>query len=125
MLNVPNQVWQKDQKRDCASGENPWRKQDPALARQKNAGDQCRGEDYYRILVLEPDSSDSTEHQPQFRISCFDESQHRERQATPKQRLETIHRELMIDDPPHTGCRCERGSENGTETSCTKLAREC
>src|SRR6185437_5725998 len=46
-------------------------------------------------------------------------------ETAPEQRLESIHRKLVINYPPDSRCCYKNSSEDSSETLCAEFTREC
>ena len=64
MLDVPNKVRKKEQKRDSAACEDPWRKQESALVREKQPKKQREAKHRGGIFGFETETGDQAENEP-------------------------------------------------------------
>src|SRR5690348_4463359 len=103
MLEIPDQIGKEDQERDGAAGKKPGRKQELAMLRKKKSGEESEGEDRDGIFVFESEASDCAKSKPEFRILGVDHAQDRVSATGPEQRLQSVHSELVVNDPPHRG----------------------
>src|SRR5215469_1671239 len=121
---VPDQVGEEDQQRDGATGKKPGREQKLALRGEKESEKQCECEDRDGIFVFESQTSDGAKREPELRILRLDHPQNHVSASGPEQWLERIHRELMIDGPPHGRSCAEQCGESNTEALRAEFAGE-
>ncbi len=110
MLDIPDEIGEEDQQRDAGAGEYQWREEQFSLRREQKPEQQCACKDRDGIFVFQCQAGDGTEHKPQLSVPCPDHVQNHIGTADPEERLERIHRELMVDDPPYCWrCGEQRG----------------
>ena len=124
VLDIPNQVGKKDQERHRAAREKPWRKQKFALLREKKSEKQSEGKDGDGVFIFEPESGDGAESEPELWVLRVNHAQDGVSTTGPEQRFESIHGELVIDDPPHRGSGGQCGGKRNAVALRAKFARE-
>src|SRR5689334_3214364 len=94
------------------------------MRRKKKSQKQSKGKDGNGVFVFEAEAGNRAKSEPEFRILRVDHAQDDVSAACPKKRLESIHGELVVHDPPHRRSCGQRRSERDAETFRAQLARE-
>src|SRR5262249_62090993 len=125
MLDIPSQVGKKNQKCDRAPGENPRSEQKFALLGQKKAEEQGKREDGDGIFVFKAKTGDSAKGEPESWVLCVDHAENRVSAARPEERVEGVHGELVVSDPPHCGSGGPGRTERDPEALRAEVAGGC
>ena len=103
---------------------DPFRTQQPPLARKAESGDQRKTENEHRVLVFEADSGDDAEGEPPFRRCAFHDAHHDPRAEQPEERLERIHREEAVEGEIRGRPKDRAGGEKLAVAPGAQLTRE-
>jgi hypothetical protein len=124
MLDIPNQVWQEDRKRNEAANPDPLAGEDPALLGEQQAHHHRQAEHRHGVLGLEARAREHAKPHPQLLISCLDDADHHIGAPCPEERLEGVHGQDVMEDQVDSRAGRTQGRERLRKTPAPQFARD-
>ncbi len=124
MAGLPQDVGSEDGERQRGPQPDPGMPKRPAMRGRQHAHQDPETEERHRVLVVQPDTGQRAEGQPELLVPGLDDADHEPRPAHPEQGLECVHRQDVVQEQVDGGHGHARGRQALAEPPRPHLARE-